>query len=166
MVKKGIEVASEVVTELQTARLKIVSGCFSTCEVACTLSLVEGQLFSRCHLLAEQEVTSWCDLLAEAMQGKLDYERIRGVAALDPIRERLRIFEMRLLPSKLRRRSRGRAAGLHAETSSRTRLPGFSARALHPKRGRRQTPDSWGRDFRTPRFGAAADLFRPGRVVS
>ena len=86
MVKKGIEVAGEVVTELQTARLKIVSGCFSTCEVACTLSLVEGQLFSRCHLLAEQEVTSWCDLLAEAMQGKLDYERIRGIAALDPIK--------------------------------------------------------------------------------
>ena len=42
MVKKGIEVAGEVVTELQTARLKIVSGCFSTCEVACTLSLMEA----------------------------------------------------------------------------------------------------------------------------
>ena len=33
----------------------------------------------------DQEFTDWSDLLGEAMQGKLDYERIAGIPALVPI---------------------------------------------------------------------------------
>jgi hypothetical protein len=86
MVKKGIPVPGDVVEELKTARVKIGSGCMSPCEVNCDLAKVEGQLFSQCHLLDAQDFTQWCDLLAEAMQGKLDYERIRGIPALEPVK--------------------------------------------------------------------------------
>jgi hypothetical protein len=86
MAKKGIDVLGDVVGELQTARVKIASGCYSPCEAACDLAHIESQLSSRCDLLPPHEFQEWCDLLAEAMQGKLDYQRIRGIAALEPIR--------------------------------------------------------------------------------
>ena len=68
------------------ARAKITSGCYSPCEAACELSQIEGQLFSRGDRLDPQEFSDWCDLLAEAMQGKLDYQRIGSIPALEPIR--------------------------------------------------------------------------------
>jgi hypothetical protein len=86
MIRKHVELPGQVVEELKTARLKIGSGCFSPCEVTCGLSKAEGQIFSRCHLIDPQEFEDWCNLLAEAMQGKLDYERIRGISVLAPVR--------------------------------------------------------------------------------
>jgi hypothetical protein len=86
MARKSIEVPRSVFEALKNSRGKIESGCFSTCEVSCDLSLVEGPLFSQCHLLDPQEFQAWSDLLAEAMQGKLDYERILGIPALAPVK--------------------------------------------------------------------------------
>ncbi len=86
MTRKGIKVPHGVVEELGAVRVKIGSGCFSTCEVSCELSKVEGQLFSQCDRLDPQDFQQWCDLLAEAMQGKLDYGRIRGIPALEPVK--------------------------------------------------------------------------------
>jgi hypothetical protein len=95
MTRLGIEVPRSVFDALNTARGKIESGCFSTCEVSCDLSLVEGPLFSQCHLLEPQEFQTWSDLLAEAMQGKLDYERILGIPALAPIQNECRFLQCR-----------------------------------------------------------------------
>ena len=86
MARKGIDVPRDVFGVLKAARSKIVSGCFSPCEVGCDLSQVEGPLFSQGYLLDQQEFQQWSDLLAEAMQGKLDYERIMGIPALDPVK--------------------------------------------------------------------------------
>ena len=86
MAGKGIKVPTSVNEDLKIARIKLGSGCFSPCDVGCGLSKVEGQLFSQCHLLGDKEVDDWCDLLAEAAQGKLNYERIRGIAAVSPVR--------------------------------------------------------------------------------
>jgi hypothetical protein len=86
MTRKGIAVPREVFEALQTARSRIESGCFSTCEASCDLSLVEGPLFSQGYLLDQQDFQRWSDLLAEAMQGKLDYQRIMGIPAFDPIK--------------------------------------------------------------------------------
>ena len=86
MAKKRIEVPHSVFDALKNARGKIASGCFSTCEVNCDLALAEGPLFSQCHLLEAEEFQAWSDLLAEAMQGKLDYERILGIPALAPVK--------------------------------------------------------------------------------
>ena len=86
MSRNGIAVPPEVHEKLRMARVKIGSGCFSPCEASCALADVEGQLFSQCHLLDETEVMAWSDLLGEAMQGKLDYERIGGIPVLAPIK--------------------------------------------------------------------------------
>ena len=85
MFRKGIEVPQAVFEALKTARGKIESGCFSTCEVSCDLSQVEGPLFSQGYLLDQQDFQQWSDLLAEAMQGKLDYQRIMDIPALAPV---------------------------------------------------------------------------------
>ena len=86
MTKKGIVLSPDVNEKLATARIKIGSGCFSTCEVSCTLADVESRLFSRGNLLEDREFMNWSDLLGEAMQGKLDYERILGTRALAPVK--------------------------------------------------------------------------------
>ena len=86
MAQKGIGLPRDVFEALKTARGKIESGCFSTCEVGCDLSQAEGPLFSQGYLLDEQDFQQWSDLLAEAMQGKLDYERIMDIPALAPVK--------------------------------------------------------------------------------
>jgi len=86
MSRKGINVPAEVHERLRMARVKIGSGCFSPCEASCALADVEGRLFSQCYLLDDQEFMHWSDLLGEAMQGKLDYDRIVGIPALAPIK--------------------------------------------------------------------------------
>ena len=86
MAKKGIALPPDVNEKLTTARVKICSGCFSTCEVSCTLAEVESRLFSRGNLLNEQEFMDWSDLLGAAMQGQLDYERILHTRALAPVK--------------------------------------------------------------------------------
>jgi hypothetical protein len=86
MSKKGIPLGAQVSEKIRMARVKIGSGCFSPCEASCSLADIEGQLFAHCHLLSDEEVTGWSDLLGEAMQGKLDYERIVGIPALEPVK--------------------------------------------------------------------------------
>jgi hypothetical protein len=86
MAKRGIEVPGQIIEELKTARVKIGSGCLSACEINCELAKAEGHLFSQAPRLGEQDFEQWCNLLAEAMQGKLDSERVRGIPALDPVK--------------------------------------------------------------------------------
>ena len=86
MARKGISVARDVNEKLRNTRLKIGSGCFSPCEVSCALAEVESELFSHCHLLEDADFMKWSDLLAEAMQGKLDDNRILAIPALEPVR--------------------------------------------------------------------------------
>jgi hypothetical protein len=84
--RKGIALPPVVFDVLKTVRGKIESGCFSTCEIGCDLSQAEGPIFSECHHLDEHQFQEWSDLLGEAMQGKLDYQRILGVPALEPVK--------------------------------------------------------------------------------
>ena len=92
MTRKGITLPEEVKEQLSTGRIKIASGCFSPCEVACTLAEAESRLFSRGHLLGDDQFMMWSDLLGEAMQGKLDYERIQGSRALEPVKNDCRFL--------------------------------------------------------------------------
>ncbi len=45
--KRGIRVPSEVNEQLKLARMKIMSGCFSPCEVGCALGKLEGSIAGR-----------------------------------------------------------------------------------------------------------------------
>lgn len=86
MMKKGIPMPPSTLDSLQNARNKIESGCFSVCEVDCTLSQVEAPLFAQADQLDPKDFEQWSNYLGEAMQGKLDYERIVGIPSFEPIR--------------------------------------------------------------------------------
>jgi len=87
MQKKGIPVPPDINETLKTARLKIVSGCASPCEVNCVLAEAESQLFSQGPTLGDEKFMMWSDLLGDAAQGKLDYARIQMISALEPIHQ-------------------------------------------------------------------------------
>ena len=86
MAGKGIKLPQDVFESLRRVRSDLESGCFSTCGVSCDLSQAEGPIFSQCNLLDPQEFQAWSDLLAEAMSGKLDYQRMLGIPALHHVK--------------------------------------------------------------------------------
>jgi hypothetical protein len=85
MAKQGIEVGLDVDEQLSFARMKILSGCFSPCEVACTLSKIEGRFVSKGFTLGTKYLQDWSDLLAQAMRGEIDPRRVVEIPALRPV---------------------------------------------------------------------------------
>ncbi|HSB68275.1 MAG TPA: hypothetical protein VLT62_02925 [Candidatus Methylomirabilis sp.] len=85
MAGRGITIGSEIDEQLKLARVQVLSGCFSPCEVACTLSKVEGQFISIGSSLGEDYIREWSGLLAQAMQGEIDPNRIAEIPALKPV---------------------------------------------------------------------------------
>jgi hypothetical protein len=85
LAKRGIRVPPDLNEQLKLARMKIMSGCFSPCEVGCTLSKVEGQLISVGSSLGEDYLRPWFDLLGQAMEGRIDPQRIANIPALEPV---------------------------------------------------------------------------------
>lgn len=83
--KRGVRVPSAVNEELKVARMKIMSGCFSPCEIACTFGKLEGQLIALGAALGEDYLRPWSDLLGRAMEGRIDPGRISDIPALEPI---------------------------------------------------------------------------------
>jgi hypothetical protein len=92
MAKKGIEVPRGVFEALKNTRGKIQSGCFSPCEIGCDLAQAEGPLFAQGYLLDQSDFQQWSDLLGDAMQGKLDYQRIMGIPAFEPVKNDCRFL--------------------------------------------------------------------------
>ena len=85
MASRGIRIGSEMDEQLKLARVQVLSGCFSACEVGCSLSKVEGQLISIGSSLGEEYLRPWSELLAQAMQGKIDPSRVAEIPALKPV---------------------------------------------------------------------------------
>jgi hypothetical protein len=83
--KRGVRVPSDVNEELKVARMKIMSGCFSPCEVACAFGKLEGQLIALSASLGENYLRPWSDLLGQAMEGRIDPSRVSDIPALEPI---------------------------------------------------------------------------------
>lgn len=79
---KGIEIPKETKKELELAYTKIVSGVFSTCEVACSLGAVEGMLVSKGSSLGDDYMQIWFDLLAKAMKKELKVEDVGNIPFL------------------------------------------------------------------------------------
>ena len=52
---------------LEAARIKIASGCMSSCEVGCDLARVEAALVSRTATAAPDRVDEWLEALSAAM---------------------------------------------------------------------------------------------------
>ena len=85
MASRGISIGSETDEQLKLARVQILSGCFSPCEVGCSLSKVEGQFISSGAALGGEYLRPWFDLLAQAMRGEIDPTRIAEIPALKPV---------------------------------------------------------------------------------
>lgn len=83
--KRGVRVPSALNEELKVARMKIMSGCFSPCEIACTFGKLEGQLIALGASLGEDYLRPWSELLGKAMEGRIDPGRISDIPALEPI---------------------------------------------------------------------------------
>jgi len=86
MASRGIRIGSEVDEQLKMARVQILSGCFSPCEVGCSLSKLEGHLISSLgSSLNEEYLRPWSELLAQAMRGEIDPGRTAEIPALKPV---------------------------------------------------------------------------------
>ena len=85
LAKRGVRVPPELNDQLTLARMKIMSGCFSPCEVGCSLGKMEGQLISAGSSLGEDYLRPWFDLLGQAMEGRIDPQRIGDIPALRPV---------------------------------------------------------------------------------
>ena len=86
MASQGFRIESEVDEQLKLARVQILSGCFSPCEVTCSLSKLEAQLISSIgSTLCGDYLRPWSDLLARAMRGEIDPERLADIPALKPV---------------------------------------------------------------------------------
>ncbi|MBP1780084.1 MAG: hypothetical protein H6Q86_6095 [candidate division NC10 bacterium] len=105
--RRGIRVPSDVNEELKVARMKIMSGCFSPCEIACAFGKLEGQLIALGASLGEDYLRPWSDLLGQAMEGRIDPGRVSEIPALEPIANdckwlACRCGETATLPEKIR----------------------------------------------------------------
>lgn len=83
--KRGIQLSNDIKAALEITRIEITSGCYSTCEIDCTLNKVEGELVSSGSSFGEAYLDPWLDLLARAMQGPLDYEQLIAIPVLRPV---------------------------------------------------------------------------------
>ena len=79
---RNVRLPSDVDQLLETARVKIATGCFSVCDVGCVLSQLEGVLISADSSTDHNWVDFWIDLLADSMKDKAETERILKVPAI------------------------------------------------------------------------------------
>ena len=105
--RRGVRVPAAVNEELKAARMKIMSGCFSPCEIACAFGKLEGQLIALGASLGEDYLRQWSDLLGQAMEGRIDPSRISDIPALEPVANDCKLLACRCgeaatLPETLR----------------------------------------------------------------
>ena len=105
--KRGVRLPPDTNEQLKMTRMKIMSGCFSPCDVGCAFGKLEGQLISLGSALGEDYLRPWFGLLGQAMEGRIDPGRISDIPALEPIVNECkwlacRCGETATLPEKLR----------------------------------------------------------------
>ena len=79
---RGVAVEPEAMALLESIRVKISSGCFSSCEVGCDLSHVERSLMSADTSSATVSVDYWIELLARCMAEDLDTAALLQIPAV------------------------------------------------------------------------------------
>ncbi len=67
---------------LEKARIKLVSGCFSVCDIGCDMSTVEGALTSADGSSHHNWVDFWIDILQHSMSGSGETDRILKIPAV------------------------------------------------------------------------------------
>jgi hypothetical protein len=80
--KRNINLKSDVPEQIDLARTKIASGCFSVCEVGCDLGKIEAHLTSADASSKHNTAESWIDLLAKAMENPAGTERVLNIPSV------------------------------------------------------------------------------------
>lgn len=79
---RGLPVPPEAARKREEARIKISSGCFSSCEVGGILGDLEAGLISADGSAAESRVDFWLELLASASLDREYTERLLRIPAI------------------------------------------------------------------------------------
>jgi hypothetical protein len=79
---RKVSLPADIDHQLESARVKIATGCFSVCEVGCDLTQLEGILTSADASTDHNWVDFWTDLLANSMKDTAETERILKVPAI------------------------------------------------------------------------------------
>jgi len=82
MLSRKVTVPPPVAKQLDEARLKLSSGCFSSCDVTCSLSGVEAALVMADGSTADPQVDYWLGLVGASMAEDIDTAALLGVAAV------------------------------------------------------------------------------------
>ncbi len=80
--KRNIVLTPAVSENIDLARTKIASGCFSVCEVGCDLGKIEALLTSVDASSQHNTAENWIELLAKAMDNAAGVERVLKVPAV------------------------------------------------------------------------------------
>ncbi|MHB8078720.1 MAG: hypothetical protein ACYDIE_05655 [Candidatus Krumholzibacteriia bacterium] len=79
---RGAAVPAAVAGQLEAGRIKISSGCFSSCEVGCDLTAIEAALVPADAAGATSNVGFWLELLGRAMEDDDALERLLRLPAI------------------------------------------------------------------------------------
>jgi hypothetical protein len=79
---RGVRLADAAGALLESSRVKISSGCFSTCEVGCDLSQLEGFLVSADTSSPTNSADYWLDLLGRCMADEVDSAALLQIPAV------------------------------------------------------------------------------------
>lgn len=82
---KEVDLPRSVDRELRLAKNMIESGCFTACDVDCTLNAVESLLISKASSLGEKEFNKWVDLIGKAMSGLLAPQEVMNLPFIKPL---------------------------------------------------------------------------------
>jgi hypothetical protein len=80
--KRRVELDADTRKRLEASRVKISSGCFSSCEVGCDLGAIEGSLVSRGASSLSDSTTFWIELLGRAMEESGEIEQLLRIPAV------------------------------------------------------------------------------------
>ncbi len=78
----GTALPSDVGSRLESARIKLSSGCYSSCDVGCDLGAVEGTLTAADATAGGRGVSFWLELLARAMDPKASVAGLLTIPAV------------------------------------------------------------------------------------
>jgi len=79
---RGAVLPASLSGQLDAGRVKISSGCFSSCEVGCDLGAIEAALVPADAACATSNVSFWLDLLGRAMEDDDGMERLLRLPAV------------------------------------------------------------------------------------
>jgi len=85
LLNKGVAIPTSVNTELRMSRIMLESGCFSSCDVSCSLDEIERILVPKATAFGKKYLENWLNLLGKAMKMRLTPEEVKNLPFIQPV---------------------------------------------------------------------------------